>query len=198
MKTLSLFILFSFLTTFCVRSQELAYSFSESYDVTQPTSLKISSSNSNIAVFSHNRNSIEIQYSVKKNGKLLSVNKSTLRAIIKNQSNLIVNNTQDRLNIEVSNINKAGYIKSKDAVIIDFIVYVPIQTSCDLVSSDGNISLNGLNSKQKCITSDGNIKLSNLNGNVIAKTSDGDIIIENVTGNVDGQTMDGQIIKTEE
>ena len=102
------------------------------------------------------------------------------------------------MNIEVSNINKAGYIKSKDAVIIDFIVYVPIQTSCDLVSSDGNISLNGLNSKQKCITSDGNIKLSNLNGNVIAKTSDGDIIIENVTGNVDGQTMDGQIIKTEE
>ncbi len=197
MKISTVLILFFFLTSLSVKSQELEYSFKENYDISTPTRLKISSSNSNITILSHNNNTIEIQYSVKKNGKLLLVNKSRLKEIIKNQSNLNVSNTENGLNLEVTNIVKDGYIKSEEAIIIDFRVYVPNQTSCELVSSDGNISLNGLNSNQKCITSDGNIELSNLNGNVIAKTSDGDIIINNVTGKVDSETQDGEIIKVE-
>jgi len=197
MKISTLLIPFTLLTTFAVQSQESEYSFKENYNVSTPTSLKISSSNSNISVLSHNSNTIKIQYSVKKDGKLLSVNKSTLKEIIKDQSNINVINTKNGLSVEVKNSINEGYINSEDAIIIDFKVYVPNQTSCELVSSDGNISLKGLNSSQKCITSDGNIKLSDLNGNVIAKTSDGDITIQNVTGKVDSHTNDGKIIKTE-
>jgi hypothetical protein len=178
-----------------IQSQKLAYSFTEKYDIDNPTSLKISSSNSNITIFSHSSNTIEILYLVKKNEKLLSVNKSTLKDLIKTQSNLNIIHTANEMKIEVTNIIQNDYIKLEDTIIIDFVLYVPKQTSCELESSDGSISLNGLDSNQKCITSDGNIELSNLNGDVIAKTSDGDIIINNVTGKVDSKTNDGKIIK---
>ncbi len=195
MKTSILLSVFVLLLAFNIQSQELQYSFSENYDIILPKNLIISSSNSNINVFSHDSNTIEVQYSVKKNKKLLSVNKSTLKELIQSQSVLNINNTDNELKIEITNIDKEGYTKPEDAVIIDFRIYVPKQTSCKLISSDGNISLSGLNSNQKCITSDGDIKLSDLKGDIIAKTSDGDIIINNVTGKIDSVTNDGEIIK---
>jgi len=195
MKISTVLILFFFLTSLSVKSQELKYSFKEVYKISTPSKLNISSSNSNIKVISHDKKNIEVYFVVKKDEKLLSINKEKLVQIINEQSKLNIQSSANELKLEVTNIVKDGYIKSKDAIIIDFIVYVPNQTSCDLVSSDGNISLKGLNSNQKCVTSDGNIELSNLNGDILAKTSDGDIIIENVIGNVDSQTMDGQVIK---
>lgn len=189
-------ILFCFLTNLSVQSQELEYSFKEVYEISTPSKLNISSSNSNIKVLSHDGENIEVYFVVKRDKKLLSVNKAKLPEIIREQSKLDIQSSANQLKLEVTNIVKDGYIKSEDAIIIDFIVYVPNQTSCDLLSSDGNISLKGLNSNQKCVTSDGDIELSNLNGDIIAKTSDGDIIIDNVIGNVDSQTMDGQVIKT--
>lgn len=189
-------ILFCFLTNLSVESQELEYSFKEVYEISTPSKLNISSSNSNLKVLSHDKENIEVYFVVKKDKKLLLVSKDKLNQIINEQSRLNIQSSANELKIEVTNIVKDGYINSDDAIIIDFIVYVPNQTSCDLLSSDGNISLAGLNSNQKCVTSDGNIHLSNLNGDIIAKTSDGDIIIENLIGNVDSQTMDGQVIKT--
>ncbi|MBT8245322.1 hypothetical protein [Winogradskyella sp.] len=197
MKPSIMLILFTFLTSTSVQSQELEYSFKESHEVSTPTKLYISSSNSNITVISHDKSNIEVYYVIKKNEQLVNnVNKEILNQIIKEQSKLNIKSSINGLTIEVTGVVKEGYIKSEDAIIIDFIVYVPNQTSCDLVSSDGNISLKGLNSDQKCVTSDGNIKLFDIDGDVFAKTSDGDIIIENVTGNVDSQTNDGKVIKT--
>jgi hypothetical protein len=195
MKTLSLFILFTFLTFSSVFSQGTAYSFSESYNVTEPTSLKISSKDSNISILSHESSTIEIHFTVRKNGKTLSIDKSTLIDLTKEQSNLNISYTEGEMKIVVTKVAQYGYIKSEDAFIIDFVVYVPKQTSCEIESSDGYISLRGLNSNQKCITSDGDIKLIDLKGDVIAKTSDGDIFIKNVRGKVDSHTNDGQVIK---
>ncbi|TVZ26018.1 hypothetical protein JM83_0963 [Gillisia sp. Hel_I_86] len=196
MKISIMLILFSLLTNLSVQSQEFEYSFKEVYEILAPTKLNISSSNSNIKVISHDKENIEVYFVVKKDKKLLSDNKKNLTQLINEQSKLNIQSSADELKLEVTNAVKEGYINSKDAIIIDFIVYVPKQTSCDLVSSDGTITLKGLNSNQKCVTNDGNIELININGDVIAKTSDGDIIIENVIGNVDSQTMDGQVIKT--
>lgn len=196
MKISTFLVLFTFLTSFSVPSQELEYSFKETYEVTTPVKLNICSSNSNIKVISHDKRTIEVYFVVKKNGRLLTVNKEELTQIISKQSNLDVQSSAQGLILEVTSVVKEGYIKSKDVIIIDFIVYVPNQTSCNLVSSDGDISLNGLNTNQKCTTNDGNILLANINGDVLAKTSDGNIFIENVTGKVDSQTMDGKIIKT--
>jgi len=197
MKISILITLFCFITSLSVQSQELEYSFKEVYEISTPSKLNISSSNSNIKVLSHDKENIEVYFVVRKDKKLLSVNEAELNEIIKEQSKLDIQSSAKQLKLDVTNIVKDGYIKSENAVIIDFIVYVPSKTSCDLLSSDGNISLKGLNSNQKCVTNDGNIELSNLNGNIIAKTSDGDIIIENVTGNVDSKAMDGQVIITD-
>jgi len=197
MKISIMLVIFSFLTSLSTKAQELDYSFNESYEISIPTTLNISSSNSDINILTHNKNTIEVYYVVKKNEELLKVNKETLTQIIKNQSKLDIQNSTNALTIEVTNIPKKSYTKSKDVIIIDFTVYVPNQTSCDLVSSDGDISLTGLSSNQKCVTNDGNIKLSDLKGNIVAKTSDGDIIIKNVIGDVESRTMDGAVIKTE-
>lgn len=196
MKTIKMLMLIYFLASFSVQSQELEYSFNEVYEILEPSKLNISSSNSNIEVKAHDKKNIEVHFVVKKDGKLLSVNKEQLTQIIKEQSKLSIQSSTNELTLKITNAIKDGHIQSKDAIILDFIVYVPNQTNCDLVSSDGNISLKGLKSNQKCITSDGNIELTNLTGDVIAKTSDGDIIIKDVVGNVDSQTMDGQVIKS--
>ena len=196
MKVSTMLITFLFLTSLSTKAQELEYSFNESYEISIPTKLNISSSNSDINVLTHDKNTIEVYYVVKKNGELLKVNKERLTQITNKQYRLDIQNSANELTLEVINIPKKGFTKSEDTIIIDFIVYVPKQTNCDLLSSDGNILLQGLNSNQKCITNDGDIELTNLKGNVIAKTSDGDIIIDNVIGKVHSQTKDGQIIKT--
>lgn len=198
MKTSIILTVISLFTTLFVQSQEQEYSFKEAYEISTPAKLNISSNNSNIKVMSHNKENIEVHFVVRKNGELLSVDKQLLSEITKEQSKLNIQSSSNELKIGIENVVKQGYIESSNAIVIDFLVYVPEQTSCSLTSSDGDIVLNGLNSNQKCITSDGNIELFNLKGDVTAKTSDGDIIIENVIGKVDSQTMDGQVIKAKE
>lgn len=196
MKISIILIVFCFLTNISAQSQEIEYSFKEVYQVSTPTKLNISSSNSNIKVISHDNQNIEVHFILRKDGKLLLVNKEELTHLINEQSKLNIQSLPNELKLEISNVVKEGYIKSEDAITIDFIVYVPNRTSCYIVSTDGNISLKGLNSNQKCVTIDGNIELSNLNGDIIAKTTDGNIIIDNVIGEVDSQTMEGKVIKT--
>lgn len=101
-------IVFCFLTNFSVQSQALEYSFKEVYDVSTPTKLNISSSNSDIKVISHDKENIEVYFVVKKDKKLLSVNKEGLNQLINEQSKLNIQSSEKELNIAITNIVKGG------------------------------------------------------------------------------------------
>ena len=75
MKIPTVLILFLFLASLSVKSQELEYSFKESYEISTPTKLNISSSDSDIKVLTHKKNTIDVYYIVRKNDELLKVNK---------------------------------------------------------------------------------------------------------------------------
>lgn len=189
---LTLFINISF-----AHSQESIYSFKEVFEISIPAKLSMSSGNSNMKVISHEKENIEVYFIISKNQELLRINKEELSEIMKDQLSLSVIQTSNELKLAIESKVKDGYIESSQAIIIDFLVYVPKQTSCNLLSSDGDIYLEGLIANQQCKTSDGDINLFNLEGDIIAKTSDGDIIIENVKGTIDSQSMDGKVIKNQ-
>lgn len=192
MKISSILMLFVMFNSLSIYAQEFDYSFKEEYKTSAPVKLSIASSDSDIEVISHDKNVIEVYFIVKKGRKILDIDKSQLQEELKEQSILEIQNTENELRIKVTSTIKS-YIKFKDAINIDFVVYTPNQTSSDLISSDGDILLKGLKSNQNCITSDGDIILKGLFGDIKAKTSDGNIELNDSTGNVTAKASDGDI-----
>lgn len=72
-------------------------------------------------------------------------------------------------------------------------VQVPVQTTLDLHSGDGHISVNGVSSQARLDTGDGHISVQNFNGGLKAHTGDGHMSIDGVFTNIDLRTGDGHI-----
>jgi len=170
------------------------YSFAETFDVETPTHLSVISRFSDIDVVSHDANTIEIQVSASKNGKLLDVNKKKLDKLIKRYARLEITEADGGLKMEVRSLARNGNHNPEKDVTINFKVLVPADTKCELISSSGDISVAGLTPDQKCITSAGDIKLSDIVGNVIAKTQYGDIYLDNIDGRIASDAEKGDVI----
>jgi DUF4097 and DUF4098 domain-containing protein YvlB len=102
--------------------------------------------------------------------------------------------SKNRLTISVKNRKQSlGFNSFKDIPNVHFKVYVPQETACRLITSDGSISVAKLTSNQECRTSDGSIDISEISGNVNARTSDGDVHLKQITGLIEVGTSDGNI-----
>jgi DUF4097 and DUF4098 domain-containing protein YvlB len=187
-RTLSILI-HSLLAVVICHAQEFDYSFKESYAVSGPVSLNLKSFDGNLDVIPSDGNKILVYYIVKKGGKLLKIDRSEL------ENDLIVDSHHDNNSVRISVRQKDHYrpFNFESSIGVHFKVYVPKETACELVTSDGNISLHGLISDQECKTSDGTIEISDIGGNVLGKTSDGDVRVTKVKGDVDVATSDGTI-----
>jgi hypothetical protein len=100
--------------------------------------------------------------------------------------------TGNSLDINVEYPKVQGF-NWKDHMQVSFKITVPKETSCELITSDGNVSLTGLTLSQQCRTSDGNIAISSVGGDVIGRTSDGNISVKQIGGAVEVRTSDGNI-----
>ncbi|WP_276373210.1 DUF4097 family beta strand repeat-containing protein [Chryseolinea sp. H1M3-3] len=188
MKT-SLLYIFSLLAFIPLHAQEFDYSFKESYDVSTPAQLDLTSFDGNLDVFSSDGNKIEVYYIAKKGGRLLKIDRQEL------EKELIVESDHDKNSLKISIRDKKRYqaINFELSINVHFKVFVPKETACRLTTSDGSISIAKLNSNQHCKTSDGSIEITEISGNVIGKTSDGDVHVKQVKGMVDVGTSDGSI-----
>ncbi len=74
-----------------------------------------------------------------------------------------------------------------------FDIKVPYQTSGDLNSSGGSISISGIDGDQKIKSSGGSVKISGSSGNVIANSSGGSLSISEFTGMLDLNTSGGSV-----
>jgi len=189
-------------------AQDFDYSFKETYKVSTPAGLKVSSSDGNIEVFPGNGTEIEVFFIVKRNNSVLEISRTALE---EEELTLTIIKTGNSLDIEVKYPTNSFTIDWRDRINIDFKIYAPKATASDLRTSDGNVSLAGLISGQSLKTSDGNIQVSDIQGDVSAitsdgniksndirgklyvKTSDGDIAVDKVTGGVESTTSDGDI-----
>jgi DUF4097 and DUF4098 domain-containing protein YvlB len=171
------------------QAQEFDYSFKESYEVSTPVQLDLSSFDGNLDVIPTEGNKIQVFYIVKKGGKLLKIDRKEL------EEELIVESEHSKNSLMISVRNKKQYqpFNFEFSIGVHFKVYVPKETACNLTTSDGNITMERLTSDQQCKTSDGSIRITEISGNVNAKTSDGDIHLKQIKGLVDVRTSDGNI-----
>jgi hypothetical protein len=151
---------------------------------------------------------MEVFFIVKKNNSVLEMSRAELE---EEELTLTIIKTGNSLDIEVKYPTDYFTLDWRDRINIDFKIYAPKATACDLRTSDGNVSLLGLSAPQRLrtsdgnimitdvtgevagVTSDGNIKAEKINGATTVKTSDGNIILQDVVGNVETVTSDGDI-----
>ena len=169
-------------------SQDFDYSFDESYQVSTPAKMNIKTSDGNIAVTPTTGSEIKVYYVVRKNGKLLKIDRQELEKEVI----LEVNHTGNSLDIKVEHHLKNS-LMNFNPINVGFRIFVPEQTSTILHTSDGNISLDGLAGDQECKTSDGNISVTKINGQATATTSDGNISLNDINGLVSARTSDGNV-----
>jgi DUF4097 and DUF4098 domain-containing protein YvlB len=169
--------------------QDFDYSFKETYKVSTPANLDLSSSDGHLDIIPSDGNQIEVFYIVRKAGKLLKIDRQKL------EEDFIVETESSANAVRISVKDKRQYkpFNFEYETGVGFKVYVPKETMCNLATSDGNITITGLNANQQFKTSDGSIELIEIAGSVTGRTSDGDIRIRKIKGNVDVQTSDGTI-----
>lgn len=104
------------------------------------------------------------------------------------------------LRIEVANNKLVAIARPKEkikdwrnALSISFKVYVPKNTSTELSTSGGSISLSDLAGKHKFTTSGGSLNVKGLSGNVNGRTSGGSISLENSRDDIELSTSGGSI-----
>jgi len=104
------------------------------------------------------------------------------------------------LNVSVSNNKLTAIAKSKErdmdwnrGLSISFKVFVLKNSSTDLTTSGGSISLNNLSGKLKFSTSGGSLDLDNVGGTVDGRTSGGSIDVRNSKDDIDLSTSGGSI-----
>lgn len=190
MKTICFFLTLMFAAISVCHAQEKEYSFKESYPISGPAQLKISSSDGNIEVVPTDASNIQVFWVVKKGKDLQTISRRELEQ----KFTIIVEHAANRLSIQVKHKEENSWMMNfTDRLEVGFSLHVPKTTSCELRTSDGNISIKGLTSNQKINTSDGNIRVSDVRGNVSGRTSDGNLVLTNINGSLDIRTSDGDI-----
>ncbi len=189
MKTTSLITGLCLLFSIYTFAQKNDYSFKESYNLTTPATLKVSVSDGFINVFPSETDKTEVYFIVKKGNSLQKISKEELDEFV----SLIINIYPDNLEVTIKHRNNNNWKGWENSYNVSCEIYTPVETSCDLRSSDGNILIKGLNADQRCITSDGDVFAAKINGNISCTTSDGDVEIYDVTGNTNLETSDGDV-----
>jgi hypothetical protein len=188
MKTLALMAICFVLSISFSISQDFDYSFTEKYKVSTPAQLSVSSSDGNIEVNPSKGGETEVFYIARKNGKLLKIDRKEL------EQEVILEVSQSGNQLTISVRHKENFSSwNNNQVNVSFKIFAPSETAGTLHTSDGNITLAGLNGDQECKTSDGNIGISDIKGRVTGVTSDGNTKLSGITGDVFTKTSDGNI-----
>ena len=190
MKTLTIIIALFITTTSLGQAQDTGYSFKETYAVKAPAKISIATSDGNIEVVPSDANEVQVFYVVKKKNKLQEISREALEKEV----NLNIEHSNNSLKIEAKHKDQNKWVQlGLNRLEVGFILHVPKESACNLRTSDGNVSLQGLSANQLIKTSDGNISITDVKGDVNGKTSDGNISLKNVAGNVEVRTSDGDI-----
>jgi len=188
-KTLA-FLLIAYLShSFLIAQTPDDFSFKQSFKVSTPADMNISTNDGFIKVFASSSKVIEVYFIVKKNDRVVDIDMEELEKYV----TLDIDSRSDALEISIKQ-KESNWIKNwKDRHNVSLQILAPVKTTCNLKTSDGDIEMIGLQGKQNCKTSDGDILIEDIQGNLQAKTSDGDIEISGIDGTLDASTSDGDI-----
>lgn len=165
-----------------LKTSDKKFSFEQSYPITEPANLKISTAGGNISVLGYEGNQVEVSFIVTKHGRVLDITLEELKKLAE------VEITNDKSSLAI-NVNKI----SERNLSVGFEIKTPVNTTSNLNTSGGNISIAYLNAGQKISTSGGNLDIRNILGEIGASTSGGNISIDNSTGKMNATTSGGNI-----
>ena len=154
------------------------------FNVHTPANLRVETSGGAIKVMSQSGNKVKVEMYVQKHGKYYrkgDIDLSTYRIDISQNGSQINAIARHRGSSWGNNPS------------ISFVVYTPTETSCDLNTSGGPISVSSVNGTQNAHTSGGGIDIDHSKGKITLRTSGGPINISDVQGNIDGRTSGGPI-----
>lgn len=205
MKTPVVLLLFLSLTVFsCIgrvvlekpgefKTTKEKFSFIQEYEIPDNIQLSLGTVGGNIKVNGYNGNRVKVAFVVtKNNGEVIEM---TLDELQKYATFVIVKEGH-KLSIQVKEILRRN-------MSVGFMVQTPLHSECNITTSGGNLSLEGLIGNQEMHTSGGNINIENATGNVNARTSGGNISMEKLIGltkvstsggNIDGEDIQGDLM----
>lgn len=161
---------------------ERDYSFIQEYSLKSPALINISTAGGNISLTGTEGNKCEVAFVVNRRGRIYDMTLENLKEI----ADVEINTTDSVLSIHIRKIYQRN-------VSVGFIIKTPFESSSDLNTSGGNISLEDLNGSQKLNTSGGNLRFKNLTGSVTATTSGGNINVDHCEAEFNVRTSGGNI-----
>ncbi len=158
------------------------FSFTEEFSVSTPAVVKIATSAGDITATTANSNKVEVAFVVRKDNKVLDITLEQLKELAQIE---IINDT-NKLEINVKKMFERR-------MSVGFIIKTPKQTSCNFVTSGGDITLTGVKGNQNIVTSGGDLIFSDISGNITTTTSGGDIKISKTVATINASTSGGDI-----
>jgi len=158
------------------------YSFIQTYKVTPPVNLKISTTGGNISTTGRDDNTIEVSFIIAKRGQVLPITFAQL----KDYADVEINTDNSNLEIKVKKIYEHN-------ISVGFNIKTPVKTSATLNTSGGNLYVVNIEGKHTLNTSGGNINLAKITGSMDARTSGGNITINESTADYYASTSGGNI-----
>lgn len=188
MKTLLLTIQLT-LAAMITMAQTGDYSFKETYSVGANPKLTFTTIDGDISVSASVERQITVHFIAKRDNKLLDMNMNELSEYF----NISIADNEDGLMIETRPKLGNSLLDRRNRINLDFKVFAPARTTCDLTTVDGDLSIKGLEANQQYKTTDGNISVQGIKGDVMSSTVDGDIHIQETIGRVEAKSTDGDI-----
>lgn len=192
MKTLKTTLAFLFISfTFFAQTNGDKPYMVKTFSAKDITNLKMNTSGGGLTVVGTKESEAKVEVYVQGNNWNGSNNlsKEELEERLKNYE---ISVTQEGSTILVSSKNKTNNW-GKKSLSIGFKAYIPENSSVELLTSGGSISVKGITENVNGKTSGGSITVRNCKNNINLRTSGGSITADNSSGNVTLSTSGGSI-----
>lgn len=191
MKTLNYFFAVFFLFFFSVNVSAFQVDPYLTKEFTQNGSgnLKVETSGSSVSVTGTGGNKVTVEMYVKYDGREIEMKNEEVEKELENY-NLDISQSGNTVNV---NIKKKINSSRTNKLNLSFKIQIPEETSSEIQSSGGSISIDGLTGNQQIATSGGSIQVVNSRGSVESKSSGGSFKAENFEGNVKVESSGGSI-----
>lgn len=164
---------------------------SKSFTLSGLGKIETRTSGSSVSIEGTEGNEVVVDVYVRRNGKSVDLNDSDVQKRLENYQ-IDIDKSGNTVSVSVSNKGNMNWSNGNN-LNFSFDIKVPYQTSGDLNSSGGSISISGIDGEQNIKSSGGSVKISASSGNVIANSSGGSLSISEFTGMLDLNTSGGSV-----
>lgn len=159
------------------------------FELNEPGTLNSKSSGGGIIVKTHNKDKVEVQVFIRKNGNVLSPSNRLVDEILEDFDLEIEKNGS----VIYANAKRKSRFKLLRNVGIYFTIIVPREMSCNVSSSGGGLKISGVEGTHNFKSSGGSVYLENTAGTTKAHSSGGKVQAWNHKGDIDLTSSGGGV-----